>query len=52
MSRTIVAERILKAAAEGERDPERLLEAALIDSRSQIQAEVSKASSSESRPTV
>lgn len=31
MSRTIVAERILKAAADGERDPERLLEAALMD---------------------
>ena len=28
-SRTILAERILKAAAKGERDPERLLDAAL-----------------------
>ena len=31
MSRTILAERILKSAAGGERDPERLLEAALIN---------------------
>ena len=29
MSRTILAERILKCAAQGERDPARLLEAAL-----------------------
>jgi hypothetical protein len=29
MSRTILAERILKSAAQGERDPERLLLAAL-----------------------
>jgi hypothetical protein len=28
-SRTLLAERILKSAAEGERDPERLLDAAL-----------------------
>jgi hypothetical protein len=31
LSRTILAERILKSAAGGERDPERLLEAALTD---------------------
>ena len=31
MSRTILAERILKCAAQGERDPARLLEAALLD---------------------
>jgi hypothetical protein len=31
MSRTILAERILKSAAGGERDPIRLLEAALMD---------------------
>ena len=30
MSRTILAERILKCAAQGERDPARLLEAALV----------------------
>ena len=29
MSRSLLAERILKAAAQGERDPERLLDAAL-----------------------
>jgi hypothetical protein len=29
-SRTILAERILKSAAKGERDPERLLDAALM----------------------
>ena len=29
MSRTLLAERILRSAAQGERDPERLLEAAL-----------------------
>ena len=30
-SRSLLAERILKLAAEGERDPERLINAALID---------------------
>lgn len=30
MSKTLLAERILKTAAEGERDPERLLDAALM----------------------
>jgi hypothetical protein len=30
MSKTLLAERILKAAAEGERDPQRLLDAALM----------------------
>jgi hypothetical protein len=29
MSRSLLAERILKAAAQGERDPQRLLDAAL-----------------------
>ncbi|HEY8671608.1 MAG TPA: hypothetical protein VIL63_12250 [Terriglobales bacterium] len=29
MSRTLLAERILRSAAQGERDPERLLDAAL-----------------------
>ena len=31
LSRSLLAERILKLAAEGERDPERLLNAALVD---------------------
>jgi hypothetical protein len=31
LSRSVLAERILKSAAEGERDPNRLLEAALMD---------------------
>jgi hypothetical protein len=31
MSRSLLAERILKAAAQGERDPRRLLDAALMD---------------------
>jgi hypothetical protein len=30
MSKTLLAERILKAAAEGERDPERLIDAVLM----------------------
>jgi hypothetical protein len=31
MSRSLLAERILKSAAQGERDPARLLDAALMD---------------------
>ena len=31
MSRTMLAERIIKSAAQGERDPRRLLEAAIAD---------------------